>query len=38
VGNAGTLEADDIPHHDRPASLSLTLPPLGALILEPASG
>ena len=38
VGNAGPLEADDIPHHGRPASLSLTLPPLGALILEPVDG
>jgi 1,4-alpha-glucan branching enzyme len=36
VGNGGTINADDIPHHGRSASLSLTLPPLGALILERA--
>jgi len=36
VGNGGTIEADDIAHHGRPASLALSLPPLGALVLEPA--
>jgi len=36
VGNGDRIEADDIAHHGRPASLSLTLPPLGALVLEKA--
>ncbi|NBB73461.1 MAG: 1,4-alpha-glucan branching protein GlgB [Bacteroidetes bacterium] len=36
VGNGGTIEADDIAHHGRPASLALSLPPLGALVLERA--
>ncbi len=35
VGNLGGVEALDVPHHGRPASLALTLPPLGALYLEP---
>jgi len=30
------LEADPVPHHLREWSLSLNIPPLGALILEPA--
>lgn len=35
VGNdGGSIEGDAIPHHGRPASLALTLPPLGALVLE----
>jgi len=25
-----------VPHHGRPASLALTLPPLGAIYLEPS--
>ena len=33
VGNAGGLEAEAVPRHGHPCSLSLTLPPLGALIL-----
>ncbi|HQK25159.1 MAG TPA: 1,4-alpha-glucan branching protein GlgB [Synergistaceae bacterium] len=33
VGNGGGLEGDDIPSHGYPASLSLTLPPLGVLFL-----
>ncbi|MCB2186740.1 MAG: 1,4-alpha-glucan branching protein GlgB [Deltaproteobacteria bacterium] len=36
VGNLGGLAAEDIPHHGRPWSLNLTLPPLGALLLQPA--
>jgi 1,4-alpha-glucan branching enzyme len=36
VGNGDRVEADDIAHHGRPASLSLSLPPLGALVLEKA--
>ncbi|MFK8082852.1 MAG: 1,4-alpha-glucan branching protein GlgB [Granulosicoccus sp.] len=30
----GTILADEIPQHQRPASLNLTLPPLAVLILE----
>jgi 1,4-alpha-glucan branching enzyme len=37
VGNGGAVAASDIPWHGRPYSLSLTLPPLATLILEPAS-
>jgi 1,4-alpha-glucan branching enzyme len=36
VGNAGMVEAEPIPHHGRPASVCLTLPPLATLVLEPA--
>ncbi len=32
-GNLGTLETENEPCHDRPVSLSLTLPPLATLIL-----
>ena len=35
IGNAGTVQAGDDPLHGQPASLTLTLPPLAALILEP---
>ncbi|MCC6738261.1 MAG: 1,4-alpha-glucan branching protein GlgB [Planctomycetia bacterium] len=35
VGNAGLVQADEIPMHDCPWSVSLTLPPLGALFLSP---
>jgi 1,4-alpha-glucan branching enzyme len=35
AGSTGTLEAVDEPLDDQPASLTLTLPPLGALILKP---
>ncbi|PSQ86227.1 MAG: hypothetical protein BRD30_09865, partial [Bacteroidetes bacterium QH_2_63_10] len=34
VGNAGAVHADAIGQHGRPHSLELTLPPLGALVLE----
>ena len=34
VGNGGGAEATDRPHHGRPFSLDLVLPPLGALVLE----
>ncbi len=37
VGNGGGIEASPQPFHGRPYSLSLTLPPLGALILKPES-
>jgi 1,4-alpha-glucan branching enzyme len=36
VGNQGMLTSDPSPHHGRDHSLTLTLPPLGALVLEPA--
>ncbi len=34
VGNGGALQADAMPSHGFPASLSLTLPPLATLILQ----
>lgn len=37
VGNAGRIESDRVPMHDRPYSLMLTLPPLATLILKPAA-
>src|SRR5215472_563461 len=36
VGNKGGVEAEEIAAHGRPHSLSLTLPPLGALFLKRA--
>ncbi len=33
VGNGGTIQAEDAPSHDLPASLLLTLPPLATLVL-----
>jgi 1,4-alpha-glucan branching enzyme len=33
VGNGGSVLADDVPSHDLPASLLLTLPPLATIIL-----
>jgi 1,4-alpha-glucan branching enzyme len=35
VGNAGLVETEPTPFHGYAQSLSLTLPPLGCLILEP---
>jgi 1,4-alpha-glucan branching enzyme len=35
LGNAGGLQADAIPSHGLPASLSLTLPPLSVLYFKP---
>ena len=35
IGNMGYVEAEDRPLHGRSASASLTLPPLGGLILRP---
>jgi 1,4-alpha-glucan branching enzyme len=35
LGNAGALEADPVPHHGRDHSVSLTLPPLAAVVLKP---
>jgi len=34
-GNMGGLDAEPTPHHGRPLSLPLTLPPLGAVFLKP---
>ncbi|HUK65376.1 MAG TPA: 1,4-alpha-glucan branching protein GlgB [Anaeromyxobacteraceae bacterium] len=34
-GNLGGVDAAPFPYHGRPASLSLTLPPLGVLFLRP---
>ena len=34
LGNGGVIHADDLPSHDQPASVSLTLPPLATLILR----
>ena len=38
VGNIGTLMATTTRHHGRPASLTLTLPPLAAVVLTPWRG
>ena len=35
VGNGGAVEAEPIAWHGKPYSLSLSLPPLGALVLAP---
>jgi 1,4-alpha-glucan branching enzyme len=35
MGNAGVVQADQEPAHGRPASMRLTLPPLGCLFLKP---
>jgi 1,4-alpha-glucan branching enzyme len=35
LGNAGGLEAEPVPHHGRDHSVSLTLPPLAAVVLKP---
>ena len=34
IGNAGPLDAEEVPMHDRPYSLSMTLPPLGVIYLK----
>ncbi len=38
IGNAGLVYASDQPWMGRPYSLSITLPPLGAIVLQPAGG
>ena len=38
VGNAGGVEAEDVPWHGRPHSLRLTLPPLATVVFERAAG
>jgi 1,4-alpha-glucan branching enzyme len=37
IGNGVVVEAASVPMHGRPCSLSLTLPPLATLVLEPAA-
>jgi 1,4-alpha-glucan branching enzyme len=37
-GNVGGVEATPVPSHGRPFSVNLTLPPLGALFLQPFRG
>jgi 1,4-alpha-glucan branching enzyme len=36
VGNGGTIRSQPVPRHGREHSLALTLPPLAAIVLEPA--
>ena len=35
LGNSSPLVAQAEPHHGRPSSLTLTLPPLAAVVLKP---
>jgi 1,4-alpha-glucan branching enzyme len=35
-GNLGGLDASPLPHYEWPRSITLTLPPLGAVILRPS--
>jgi 1,4-alpha-glucan branching enzyme len=35
LGNAGAVMAEEIPHHGRPASLVITLPPLAVVAFKP---
>jgi 1,4-alpha-glucan branching enzyme len=37
VGNMGRIQAEPVPWQGRPFSLSLTLPPLGVLVLRPVT-
>jgi 1,4-alpha-glucan branching enzyme len=34
LGNSGAIESEPVPAHGRPHRLSLTLPPLGCLMLK----
>ena len=36
VGNAGCVDAEGVPYHGHPCSIRLTLPPLAAVVFEPA--
>ena len=38
VGNLGAVEAVEVERHGRPASATITVPPLGVLWLAPDSG
>jgi 1,4-alpha-glucan branching enzyme len=35
MGNLGGVEAEAVPHHGRPFSVLLTVPPLGIVFLRP---
>jgi 1,4-alpha-glucan branching enzyme len=35
LGNAGLLQSEPVPHHGRSHSVTLTLPPLAAVVLKP---
>jgi 1,4-alpha-glucan branching enzyme len=35
VGNAGGVQADDVPWHGKPCSIKIVLPPLGVLYFKP---
>ena len=35
LGNSGAIASEPIPHHDRGHSVTLTLPPLAAVVLKP---
>ncbi len=37
AGNAGAVEAEEVPRHGHPHCLNLVVPPLGFLLLEPES-
>ena len=37
VGNAGCVDAEGVPYHGHPCSIRLTLPPLAAVVFEPAN-
>lgn len=36
AGNYGGVDTEDVPSHDHPVSLRLTIPPFGVLFLQPA--
>jgi 1,4-alpha-glucan branching enzyme len=38
IGNAGAVDAQDVPSHGLAASVSLTLPPLATIILRADEG
>jgi 1,4-alpha-glucan branching enzyme len=38
VGNFGGVHSEDLPFHGRPYSVSITLPPLGALVFQFSTG
>ncbi len=38
AGNAGGVTAQPLASHGRPASISITLPPLGVVVFKPAAG
>jgi 1,4-alpha-glucan branching enzyme len=35
VGNGGAVSAEHLPSHGRPASMRVTLPPLGVVVFKP---